>query len=178
MSTPPVRQRMPTRLPPYAGPRKTYAFMYAPGPQWVAGRPGPQQNLGAHRAYIADLCARGRVLFGGTFLDEAGGGFAVVRAQNRDEASARLAADPAFSRTRRVALMLGSSRKAIMWSCCGATRSKTSRPETGSTSLPSASTGWRMRRLPTPACSISTRLHRRISWIAMPSNRCRRCRRA
>jgi uncharacterized protein len=97
MSTPPVCQRMPPRLPPDAGPQKTYAFMYAPGPQWVAGRPGPQQNLGAHRAYIADLYARGRVLFGGTFLDEAGGGFAVVRAQNRDEASALLAADPAIT---------------------------------------------------------------------------------
>jgi hypothetical protein len=55
-----------------AGPQKTYAFVYAPGPQWIAGRPGTQQKLGAHRAYIADLYARGQVLFGGTFLDDAG----------------------------------------------------------------------------------------------------------
>src|SRR5215831_9163124 len=76
---------------------KTYAFVYAPGPQWVPGRPGTDQNLGTHRAYIADLCARGRVLFGGTFLDDAGGGFGVVRAESHDEASAMLAADPAIT---------------------------------------------------------------------------------
>jgi len=75
---------------------KTYAFVYAAGPKWIVGRPGIQQNLGAHRAYIADLHARGRVLFGGTFLDDAGGGFGVVRAESRDEASALLAADPAI----------------------------------------------------------------------------------
>jgi len=76
---------------------KTYAFVYAPGPQWVPGRPGTDQNLGTHRAYIADLCARGRVLFGGTFLDDAGGGFGVVRAESHDEAAAMLAADPAIT---------------------------------------------------------------------------------
>jgi uncharacterized protein YciI len=76
---------------------KTYAFVYAPGPQWIADHPGVQQNLGSHRAYIADLYAQGRVLFGGTFLDDAGGGFGVVRAQSRDEASELLAADPAIT---------------------------------------------------------------------------------
>jgi uncharacterized protein len=76
---------------------KTYAFVYAPGPQWVPGRPGTEQNLGTHRAYIADLYARGRVLFGGTFLDDAGGEFGVVRAESREEAAAMLAADPAIT---------------------------------------------------------------------------------
>jgi uncharacterized protein len=75
------------------GPQQTYAFVYAPGPQW---RPQTEQNLGPHRAYIADLHARGRVLFGGAFLDDAGGGFGVVRAKDRDEALALLAADPAI----------------------------------------------------------------------------------
>jgi uncharacterized protein YciI len=37
------------------------------------------------------------VLFGGTFLDDAGGGFGVVRAQDSDEAAAMLAADPAIT---------------------------------------------------------------------------------
>jgi uncharacterized protein len=99
MSSPgkqPERQGIP-QMWPDAGSQKTYAFVYAPGPQWIAGRPGTQQNLGAHRSYIADLYARGRVLFGGTFLDDAGGGFGVVRARNHDEASAMLAADPAIT---------------------------------------------------------------------------------
>jgi len=78
------------------GPQKTYAFIYAPGPQWLAGRPVTEQNLGAHRAYMADLYARGRVLLGGPFLDDAGGGVALVRAKGRDEATALLAADPAI----------------------------------------------------------------------------------
>src|SRR5262245_20216845 len=76
---------------------ETYAFVYAPGPQWVPGRPGTDHNLGTHRAYIADLYARGRVLLGGTFLDGARGGFGVVRAESRDEAAAMLAADPAIT---------------------------------------------------------------------------------
>jgi uncharacterized protein len=77
-------------------PQQTYAFVYAPGPQWLAGRPRTEQNLGPHGAYIADLHARGRVLLGGAFLDDAGGGFGVVRAEDRDEALALLAADPAI----------------------------------------------------------------------------------
>lgn len=96
-STQPVCQGMPPQMSLDARPQKTYAFVYAPGPQWIAGRSGTQQNLGPHRAYIADLYARGQVLFGGTFLDDAGGGFGVVRAQDHDKASAMLAADPAIT---------------------------------------------------------------------------------
>ena len=99
MSSPgkqPAPRAMP-QMPFEAGPLKTYAFVYGPGPQWIAGRPGTQQDLGAHRTYIAELYTRGRVLFGGTFLDDAGGGFGVVRAQDHDEASAMLAADPAIT---------------------------------------------------------------------------------
>jgi uncharacterized protein len=96
-STQTVCQGMPPGMALDARLQKTYAFVYSPGPQWIAGRPGTQQNLGAHRAYIADLYARGHVLFGGTFLDDTGGGFGVVRAQDHDEASAMLAADPAIT---------------------------------------------------------------------------------
>jgi uncharacterized protein YciI/ketosteroid isomerase-like protein len=78
------------------GPQRTYAFVYAPGPQWLAGRPRTEQSLSAHRAYIADLNAQGRVLFGGAFLDDAEGGFGIVRAKDRDEALTLLAADPAI----------------------------------------------------------------------------------
>jgi hypothetical protein len=54
MSSPPTQphpQGMPPRIPCH-GLLKTYAFVYAPGPQWIAGRPGVQQNLDSHRAYI------------------------------------------------------------------------------------------------------------------------------
>ena len=75
---------------------KTYAFVYASGPHWIAGRPVTEQNLGAHRAYMGKLYAEGRVLCGGPFLDKEGGGFAVVRADGHDEAGALLADDPAI----------------------------------------------------------------------------------
>jgi uncharacterized protein YciI/ketosteroid isomerase-like protein len=87
---------MPPQMPLKAEPQKTYAFIYAPGPRWLASRPLAEQNLDAHRAYIAELYAHGRVLFGGAFLDDAGGGFGVVRAQGHDEASALFVADPAI----------------------------------------------------------------------------------
>ena len=99
MSSPveqPERHGTPPEISSEVGPQKTYAFIYAPGPQWLAGRPVTEQNLGAHRAYMADLYARGRVLLGGPFLDDAGGGVALVRAKGRDEATALLAADPAI----------------------------------------------------------------------------------
>jgi uncharacterized protein YciI/ketosteroid isomerase-like protein len=76
--------------------QKTYAFIYAPGPRWLVGRPRTEQDLGAHQAYIAGLYARGKVLFGGAFLDDAEGGFGVVRTKDRDEALALFAADPAI----------------------------------------------------------------------------------
>ena len=96
-ATQPEGQAMARQALPDARPLKTYAFVYAPGPLWMAGRPGTQQSLAAHRAYIGELYARGQVLFGGTFLDDVGGGFGVVRAEGRDEASAMLAADPAIT---------------------------------------------------------------------------------
>src|SRR5262245_18052259 len=89
-------QGTPPEKPPRVDPQNTYAFIYAPGPQWLTGRPVPEQNLGAHRAYMADLYARGRVLLGGPFLDDTGGGIALLRAKGRYEATALLAADPAI----------------------------------------------------------------------------------
>src|SRR5215813_692400 len=77
-------------------PQKTYAFIYAPGPQWLVGRPVTEQNLEAHCAYMGDLYAQGQVPLGGLFVDDAGGGFALVRAKGRNEAMALLAADPAI----------------------------------------------------------------------------------
>jgi uncharacterized protein YciI len=99
MSSPveqPERHGTPPEISSEVGPQKTYALIYAPGPQWLAGRPVTEQNLGPHRAYMAELYARGRVLLGGPFLDDAGGGVALLRAKGRDEATALLAADPAI----------------------------------------------------------------------------------
>jgi hypothetical protein len=45
---------------------------------------------------MGELYTQGRVVLGGPFHDEAGGGFAVVRAASREEATALLAADPAI----------------------------------------------------------------------------------
>ena len=93
MSSPaeqPERQGTPPEISSEVGPQKTYAFIYAAGPQWLAGRPVTEQNLGAHRTYMAELHARGRVLLGGPFLDDAGGGLALLRAKGRDEATALL----------------------------------------------------------------------------------------
>jgi uncharacterized protein YciI/ketosteroid isomerase-like protein len=87
------RQEMPSQVRAEA---KTYAFVYAAGPQWIAGRPVTEQNLSAHRAYIGELHAQGRLMCGGPFLDGEGGGFAVVRAASREEAAALLADDPAI----------------------------------------------------------------------------------
>jgi uncharacterized protein YciI/ketosteroid isomerase-like protein len=95
------------KMPFDAGPLKTYAFVYGTGPQWIAGRPVTEQDLGTHRAYIAELYTRGRVLCGGPFLDDAGGGFAVVRARDHDEASAMLSADPAIAE----GIMTGTVRR-------------------------------------------------------------------
>jgi uncharacterized protein YciI/ketosteroid isomerase-like protein len=88
------RQEMPPQVRAEA---KTYAFVYAAGPQWIAGRPVTEQNLSAHRAYIGKLHAQGRLRCGGPFLDDEGGGLAVVRAAGRKEAAALLADDPAIN---------------------------------------------------------------------------------
>jgi uncharacterized protein len=85
---------------------KTYAFIYAAGPQWAAGRPVTEQNLGAHRAYMEKLYVEGRLLWGGPFLDDEGGGLAVVRAAGNEEAAALLADDPAI----RNGIFIGSMR--------------------------------------------------------------------
>src|SRR5262249_61484890 len=86
-------------------PQKTYAFIYAPGPRWLVGRPVTEQNLEAHCAYMGDLYARGQVPLGGLFVDDAGGGFALVRAKGRGEAMALPPGDPSpreggFARVR------------------------------------------------------------------------------
>jgi uncharacterized protein len=98
------RQDMPSQVRAEA---KTYALVYAAGPQWIAGRPVTEQNLSAHRAYIGELHAQGRLMCGGPFLDGEGGGFAVVRAASREEAAALLVDDPAI----KDGVFIGSVRR-------------------------------------------------------------------
>lgn len=83
--------------PPPAAPaaRQLFLFIYRPGPTWIPGRPMAQQDLRAHAAYHAALVRDGRSVGGGDFrgMD---GGMAIIRAANRAEAEAMLAADPAI----------------------------------------------------------------------------------
>ena len=77
----------------------TFALLYAPGPRWLPGRPIEEQDLGMHRDYMRQLYDLGRVLLGGPFLDHAGGGIAILRADSRQEANEVLAEDPAIVST-------------------------------------------------------------------------------
>src|SRR5262249_34270594 len=97
MSSPagqPERPGTPTQMPIEVSQQKTYAFIYATGPQWAAlSRSRTSKRIAP---IWGELYARGRVLLGGPFLDDAEGGVASVRAKGRPEATALLAADPAI----------------------------------------------------------------------------------
>lgn len=75
--------------------RQLFLFLFRPGPAWQAGVPMRQQNLREHGAYHARLVNEGRSVAGGGYVGE-DGGMAIVRAANRAEAEAMLAADPAI----------------------------------------------------------------------------------
>ena len=92
------RQDMPSQVRAEA---KTYALVYAAGPQWLAGRPVTEQNLSAHRAYIGELHAQGRLMCGGPFLDGECGGFAVVRAARSEAQINRCAVEALFDAVDR-----------------------------------------------------------------------------
>lgn len=76
-------------------PRQLFLFLFRPGPAWQAGVPMRQQNLREHGAYHALLVREGRSVAGGGYVGE-DGGMAIVRAADRAEAEAMLAADPAI----------------------------------------------------------------------------------
>ena len=75
--------------------RQLFVVHYRPGTAWVAGRPMHEQNLRPHGLYYRDLLRQGRVVAGGGFVGE-DGGLAILRAADRAEAEAMLAADPAI----------------------------------------------------------------------------------
>jgi uncharacterized protein YciI len=80
---------------PAAQPRQLFLFLYRPGPAWRAGVPMARQDLREHAAYHARLVREGRSAAAGGYAGE-DGGMAIVRAANRAEAEAILAADPAI----------------------------------------------------------------------------------
>jgi uncharacterized protein YciI len=69
---------------------------HRPGPAWLAGvpfreQPGVEHHLGTMRGWLEG----GHLVMGGPFLDDAGGGMAVVAFGSIDEADAAAQADPA-----------------------------------------------------------------------------------
>jgi uncharacterized protein YciI len=90
-----VGLQAPAQPGPAAAPRQLFLFLYRPGPAWRVGVPMREQDLRAHAAYHAQLLHEGRSFAGGGYVGEEGG-MAIVRAADRAEAEAMLAADPAI----------------------------------------------------------------------------------
>lgn len=93
----PLGAQQPPASPPTAAAtvQPVYLLTYRPGPAWIAGQPMNRQKLGPHVSYIQGLLKDGTLIVAGGFTDE-NGGMAVIRAANRAEAQAVLAADPAI----------------------------------------------------------------------------------
>ncbi len=75
---------------------RLFAILWRPGPSWKPGQPVTEQDLGRHRAYFADLSASGIVATAGPFLDEDGGGLALLKVKDIVEAIQVMQADPAI----------------------------------------------------------------------------------
>lgn len=63
------------------------AVIYSKGTNWIAGRPVTAQNLAGHAQLMRDLHDQGTLVMAGPFLDEEGGGMAILRCGNLAEAS-------------------------------------------------------------------------------------------
>lgn len=85
----------PPPAPAAAQPRQLFLFLFRPGPAWRAGVPMRQQDLRDPAAYHARLLREGSGFAGGGYVGE-NGRLAIVRAADRAEAQAMLAADPAI----------------------------------------------------------------------------------
>ena len=75
--------------------RQLFLFLFSPGPNWREGVPMHRQDLREHAAYHDRLVREGRGFAGGGYVGMEGG-LAIVRAADRAEAEAILAADPAI----------------------------------------------------------------------------------
>lgn len=93
MAGPAVAQAPAQSVPAQA--RQLFLFLFSPGPSWRPGVPMRQQDLREHAAYHDRLVREGRGFAGGGYVGM-DGGMAIVRAADRAEAQAILAADPAI----------------------------------------------------------------------------------
>ena len=75
---------------------RLFAILWRPGVSWTPDRPVTEQDLGRHRAYFADLSASGIVAAAGPFLDEEGGGLALLKVKDMAEAIQVMQGDPAI----------------------------------------------------------------------------------
>ena len=76
--------------------RALQVVAHTPGPAWVPGvsfrdQPGVEHHLGTMRGWLED----GHLVMGGPFLDDAGGGMAVVAFDSVEAADAAAQADRA-----------------------------------------------------------------------------------
>jgi len=84
----------PGAVPQTKEPGELFVLRFAPGPNWVAGRPMAAQDLRTHAAYHARLVRDSHSVAKAFVSWESG--MALVRAADRLEAAAVAAADPAF----------------------------------------------------------------------------------
>jgi uncharacterized protein YciI len=69
---------------------------HKPGPQWLLGVPFREQpGVDAHFATMKSWLDAGRIVVGGPFLDDLGGGMIVTRFDSIDDATAAAASDAA-----------------------------------------------------------------------------------
>lgn len=75
-----------------------HVIIHSPGPAWVPGVPFREQpNVELHATFMRGLEARGLMPIGGPFLDDDGGGMAVVAADTPEEAEALALEDPSIA---------------------------------------------------------------------------------
>lgn len=83
--------------PPITSPgERLFVIIWRPGPNWKKAPPVTDQDLTRHRAYFADLSTAGLVATAGPFLDESGGGLAILKVANIADAIHIMRADPAI----------------------------------------------------------------------------------
>jgi uncharacterized protein len=76
---------------------QTFAILYAPGPNWIKGKPIFEQDLQEHGQYMAKLLDQGHLELGGPFTDSSGG-MAIITAKDGNEAATILKNDPGVTK--------------------------------------------------------------------------------
>jgi uncharacterized protein YciI len=71
-----------------------FAIVYAPGPNWIPGKPFSEQPLMDHANYMHQLYLQGKLVLGGPFTDNSGG-LVVLDVADQNQAQQILESDPA-----------------------------------------------------------------------------------